>query len=150
MSIFLCSLLSSCRHGSMINTDCFPKRALKVQACPGSTGNFLDFNSPKGPFPWFLSWHLDRILASSILLGWRLANWRIISSPDFNLEIFFKIYDIFLMNNLTNFLDPLSPNSAQNQFSPNDIHRLSWAKSMRINKMNTKRKIFDLLPNSLN
>ena len=29
------------------------------------------------------------------------------------------------MNNLTNFLDPLSPNSAQNQFSPNDIHRLS-------------------------
>ena len=45
---------------------------------------------------------------------------------------------------------PLSPNSAQNQFSPNDIHRLSWAKSMRINKMITKRKIFDLLPNSLN
>ena len=68
----------------------------------------------------------------------------------FRLGNFFKIYDIFLMNNLTNFLDPLSPNSAQNQFSPNDIHRLSWAKSMRINKMNTKRKIFDLLPNSLN
>ena len=45
---------------------------------------------------------------------------------------------------------PLSPNSAQNQFSPNNIHRLSWAKSRRINKMITKRKIFDLLPNSLN
>ena len=45
--------------------------------------------------------------------------------------------------------NPLSPNSAQDQFSPNDIHRLSWAKSMRINKMITKRKIFDLLPNSL-
>ena len=47
-------------------------------------------------------------------------------------------------------LNPLSPNSAHNQFSPNDIHRLSWAKSMRINKMITKRKIFDLLSNSLN
>ena len=46
-------------------------------------------------------------------------------------------------------LNPLSPNSAQNQFSPNNIHRLSWAKSMRVNKMITKRKIFDLLPNSL-
>ena len=45
--------------------------------------------------------------------------------------------------------NPFSPNSAQDQFSPNDIHRLSWAKSMRINKMITKRKIFDLLPNSL-
>ena len=44
---------------------------------------------------------------------------------------------------------PLSPNSAQDQFSPNDIHRLSGAKSMRLNKMITKRKIFDLLPNSL-
>ena len=48
------------------------------------------------------------------------------------------------------FLNPLSPNSAQNQFSPNDIHRLSSAKSMRINKMITKRNVFDLLPNSLN
>ena len=47
-------------------------------------------------------------------------------------------------------INPLSPNGAQNQFSPNDIHRLSWAKSMRINKMITKRKIFDILPNSLN
>ena len=46
--------------------------------------------------------------------------------------------------------NPLSPNSAQNQFSLNNIHRLSWAKSMRINKIITKRKIFDLLPNSLN
>ena len=47
-------------------------------------------------------------------------------------------------------IHPLSPDSAQNQFSPNDIHRLSWAESMRINKMITKRKIFDILPNSLN
>ena len=47
-------------------------------------------------------------------------------------------------------LNPSSPNSAQDQFSPNDIHRLSGAKSMRIDKMITKRKIFDLLPNSLN
>ena len=47
-------------------------------------------------------------------------------------------------------LNPLCPNSVQNQFSPNDIHRLSRAKSTRINKMILKRKIFDLLSNSLN
>ena len=47
-------------------------------------------------------------------------------------------------------INPLCPNSVQNQFSPNNIHRLSSAKSMRINKMITKRKIFDLLSNSLN
>ena len=48
------------------------------------------------------------------------------------------------------FLNPLSPNSDQDQFSPNDIHTMSRAKSRRINKMITKRKIFDLLSNSLN
>ena len=37
-------------------------------------------------------------------------------------------------------VNPLSPISAQDQFSPNDIHRLSWTKSMRINKMITERK----------
>ena len=37
-------------------------------------------------------------------------------------------------------LNPLSPNSAQNQFSPNDTHRLSWAKSMRIFSMS---KVYD-------
>ena len=47
-------------------------------------------------------------------------------------------------------INPLRPNSVQNQFSPNDIHRLSKAKSTRINKMILKRKIFDLLSNSLN
>ena len=47
-------------------------------------------------------------------------------------------------------INPFSPNIDQHQFSPNDIHRMSRAKSMRINKMITKRKIFDLLSNSLN
>ena len=47
------------------------------------------------------------------------------------------------------FLNPLSPNSDQHQFSPNDIHTMSRAKSRRINKVITKRKIFDLLSNSL-
>ena len=48
-------------------------------------------------------------------------------------------------------INPLSPNSDQNQFSPNYIHKLSRAKSTRINnKMITERKIFDLLSNSLN
>ena len=41
--------------------------------------------------------------------------------------------------------NPLSPKSDQNQFSPNYIHTLSRAKSMRINKMIRKRKIFDIL-----
>ena len=31
------------------------------------------------------------------------------------------------------FLNPLSPNSDQHQFSPNDIHTMSRAKSGRIN-----------------
>ena len=37
-------------------------------------------------------------------------------------------------------LNPLSPNSDQHKFSPNKIHRLLRAKSMRINRMITKRK----------
>ena len=46
--------------------------------------------------------------------------------------------------------NPLWHNSVQNQFSPNDNHRLARAKSTRINKMILTRKIFDLLLNSLN
>ena len=41
---------------------------------------------------------------------------------------------------ITSLFNPLSPNSDQQQFSPNNIHRLSRAKSMRINKMITKKK----------
>ena len=37
--------------------------------------------------------------------------------------------------------NPLSPNSEQHQFSPNNIHRLSSATSMRINQMITKVKM---------
>ena len=33
--------------------------------------------------------------------------------------------------------NPLSPNSEQQQFSPNDIHTLLWDEVMRINKMIT-------------
>ena len=47
-------------------------------------------------------------------------------------------------------VNPLSPNSDQHQFSPNNIHRLSSATSMRINQMITNRKISDLLSISLN
>ena len=47
-------------------------------------------------------------------------------------------------------VNPLSHNSDQHQFSPNNIHRLSSATSMRINQMITKRKISDLLSISLN
>ena len=48
------------------------------------------------------------------------------------------------------YINPLCPNSVQNQFSPNHNHRLSRAKSTRIDKMILERKIFDLLSNSLN
>ena len=46
-------------------------------------------------------------------------------------------------------INALRSSSVQNQFSPSDIHRLSRAKTTRINKMTSKRKIFDLLSNSL-
>ena len=42
--------------------------------------------------------------------------------------------------NLPTFLadfNPLSPNSDQQQFSPNDTHTLSWDEVIRINKMIT-------------
>ena len=39
-------------------------------------------------------------------------------------------------------VNPLSPNSDQQQISPNDIHTLSWDEVMRIyNKMITQEKI---------
>ena len=38
-------------------------------------------------------------------------------------------------------VNPLSPNSDQHQFSPNDIHRLSKATSMRINQMITEKNL---------
>ena len=37
-------------------------------------------------------------------------------------------------------INPLSANSDQHQFSPNDIHRLSRAKSKRINKWSQREK----------
>ena len=77
---------------------------------------------------------------------------------------FDKAYDISMTDELLNILwgshwlqigesaiKPLSPNSDQQQFSPNDIHTLSIDKFMKTNKMITKEKIcFDLLSNSLN
>ena len=51
---------------------------------------------------------------------------------------------------LAGLFDPLSPNSDQHQFSPNNIHGLSSVTSMRINKMITERKISDLLSISPN
>ena len=46
--------------------------------------------------------------------------------------------------------NPLGANTEQQQFSPNNIHTLSRDKVMRINKMITKEKSYDLLSNSLN
>ena len=47
-------------------------------------------------------------------------------------------------------INSLSPNSDQQQYSPNNIHRLSSATSMRINQTITKRKISDFLSISPN
>ena len=44
--------------------------------------------------------------------------------------------------------NPLSPNSDQHQFSLNNIHMLPREMVMRVNKMITKEKCFDLLSNS--
>ena len=42
---------------------------------------------------------------------------------------------------MTKTFSPLSPNSDQHQFSPNNIHTLSRNKVMRINEMITKEKM---------
>ena len=39
------------------------------------------------------------------------------------------------------FVNPLSPNSDQHQFSPNKIHMLPRAMVMRVNKMISKEKM---------
>ena len=39
------------------------------------------------------------------------------------------------------FVNPSSPNSDQNQFSPNNIHMLPRDKVMRVNKMISKEKM---------
>ena len=44
-------------------------------------------------------------------------------------------------------MNPLSPNSDQDQFSPNNIHPLSTDK---LTKWSPKKKYLDLLSNSLN
>ena len=70
------------RRGSSLNTDRFPKRALKAQASIGvreraSPDNFLDFNSLKSPFLSF--WVVQT------------GYW-----SDFNLESFFMYFYVFL------------------------------------------------------
>ena len=46
--------------------------------------------------------------------------------------------------------NPLSPNSDQDQFSPNGVHTLSRDKFWELIKWSPKRKYFDLFSNSLN
>ena len=49
------------------------------------------------------------------------------------------------------FLNPLSPNGDQHQFSPNNIHTFSLDKVMRINEIITKEKmLWSIFSNSLN
>ena len=43
--------------------------------------------------------------------------------------------------NFLSLFNPLSPNSDQQQFSPNDVHTLSRDKVMRISKMISKEKM---------
>ena len=51
--------------------------------------------------------------------------------------IIFKNYAHVPPFRSTAIINPLSPNSDQEQFSPNDIHTLSWDEVMRINQMIT-------------
>ena len=46
-------------------------------------------------------------------------------------------------------INPLSPNSDQQQFSPNNIHMLAREMVMRVNTIITKEKMLDLLSNFL-
>ena len=46
--------------------------------------------------------------------------------------------------------NPVSPNSDQDLFSPNNVHTLSRDKLWELIKWSPKRKCFDLLSNSLN
>ena len=62
----------------------------------------------------------------------------------------FVLIKVVVLLKQHNMFNPLSPNSYQHQFSPNNIHRLSSGTSMRINQMITKRKISDLLSISPN
>ena len=54
----------------------------------------------------------------------------------FQPRLIHKYYPLSLSRN-----NPLSPNSVQQQFSPNSIHSLSRDKVMRINKMIIIEKI---------
>ena len=46
------------------------------------------------------------------------------------------------LSNKYTFINPLSTNGDQHQFSPHDIHTLSRDKVMRISEMITKEKMF--------
>ena len=54
------------------------------------------------------------------------------------------------LNRVESCFNPLSPNSDQHQFSPNNILILSTDKAMRINKIIAKEKCLDHLLNSRN
>ena len=54
------------------------------------------------------------------------------------------------LNRVESCFNPLSPNSDQNQFSPNNILVLSTDKAMRINKIIATEKCLDHLINSRN
>ena len=57
---------------------------------------------------------------------------------------------VLVCRGVTENIKPLSPDSDQHQYSPNNIHMLPREIVMRVNKMITKEKCLDLLPNSLN
>ena len=86
--------------GSRVHTDRFPKQPLKGRTLlrgvlgHAPPGNLMDFlKLPKVPFPGFLS-HSDRMLASSILLGWSLATWKVLSL--LKTYLLWKVWPIFV------------------------------------------------------
>ena len=90
-------------------------------------------------------WRGARLLHSRSGVGYMyLVFPRTVSSSTRNYEMITKGKMLLLFikfSQLISFFNPLSANSYQKQFSPNNIHTLSRDKVMRINKMITKEKM---------
>ena len=81
-----------------------------------------------------------------------LHSWAVILNKNLRKLIFSKRVKTLSKTNLiaSRHINPLSPNSDQDQFSPNNIHTLSRNKLWELIKWSPKRKCLDLSSNSLN
>ena len=63
----------------------------------------------------------------------QFAPWQAFNNTSAQLDIILLILDLSFTCSLDTCINPLSPNSDQQQFSPNNIHTLSSDEVMRIN-----------------